>query len=150
MADFQRILVPVDFSEPSRAALETAIEIAKRWPGAAVTVLHVYGVPVYAYVEGTVLPPQILSEIAGAAQDAVAKLCGEYADRGVSLRPVSELGVPMDIVRRAAEEKSDLIVMGTHGRTGLPHLVLGSVAEKVVRSAPCPVLTVRGPSRGSA
>jgi len=150
MANFQRILVPVDFSGPSRAALETAIEIAKRWPGSSVTVLHVYGVPVYAYVEGTVLPPQILSEIAGAAQDAVAKLCSEYKDSGVTLKPVSELGTPMDIVRRAGEEKFDLIVMGTHGRTGLPHIVLGSVAEKVVRNAPCPVLTVRGPARGAA
>jgi len=147
MANFQRILVPVDFSEPSRAALETAIEIARRWPESVVTVLHVYGVPVYAYVEGTVLPPQILSEIAGAAQDAVAKLCGEYADRGVALRPVSELGTPMDIIRRAEEDQSDLIVMGTHGRTGLPHIVLGSVAERVVRHAPCPVLTVRGRAR---
>jgi len=147
MANFQRILVPVDFSEPSRAALETAIEIARRWPGSVVTVLHVYGVPVYAYVEGTVLPPQILSEIAGAAQDAVVRLCAEYADRDVKLRPVSELGTPMDIVRRAEEDKSDLIVIGTHGRTGLPHMVLGSVAERVVRHAPCPVLTVRGQRR---
>lgn len=147
MFDLKRILVPVDFSEPSVAALETAIEVAKRWEGAVVTVLHVYGVPVYAYVEGTVLPPQILSEIAGAAQDAVAKLCTERADRGVTLRPVSELGTPMDIVRRAVEEKTDLIVMGTRGRTGLPHILLGSVAEKVVRHAPCAVLTVRGPKR---
>lgn len=147
MANFQRILVPVDFSDPSRAALETAIEIAGKWPGSSITVLHVYGVPVYAYVEGTVLPPQILSEIAGAAQDAVAKLCGEYADRGVTLRPVSELGTPMDIVRRAEEDKIDLIVIGTHGRTGLPHVLLGSVAERVVRHAPCPVLTVRSRPR---
>ena len=147
MANFQRILVPVDFSEPSRAALETAIEIGRRWPDSVITVLHVYGVPVYAYVEGTVLPPQILSEIAGAAQDAVAKLCDAYKDRGVVLRPVSELGTPMDIIRRAEEDKSDLIVMGTHGRTGLPHIVLGSVAERVVRHAPCPVLTVRGERR---
>lgn len=147
MFDLKRILVPVDFSEPSVAALDTAIEVAKRWEGAVVTVLHVYGVPVYAYVEGTVLPPQILSEIAGAAQDAVTKLCTERSDRGVALRPVSELGTPMDIVRRAIEEKTDLIVMGTRGRTGLPHILLGSVAEKVVRHAPCAVLTVRGPKK---
>src|SRR5262245_9887642 len=116
----ERILVPVDFSDPSTAALEAAIEIGRRFPGAALTGLHVYGIPVYSYVEGTVLPPRVLSEIAAAAQDAVVKLCERYRDRGVPLRPVSELGTPGDIVKRAQDQNADLIVMGTHGRTGLP------------------------------
>ena len=143
---FQRILVPVDFSEPSKAALEAAIEIGSRVPGAEITVMHVYGVPVYAYAEGTMMPPAVLAELSTAAQDAVRQLCDRYRNRGVALRPVSELGTPADIVARAEKDRADLIVIGTHGRTGLPRLLLGSVAERVVRTAPCPVLTVHGPN----
>lgn len=141
---FKNLLAAVDFSEPSRAALKVAIEIARRTPDAKITVLHLHSVPVYAYTEGIVFPAAVLAQLESAAHDAVAKLCREHADSGVPLHPVSELGSPLDIVERAEKDGVDMIVMGTHGRTGLPHFLLGSFSEKVVRTAPCPVLTVRG------
>ncbi|MBI2898125.1 MAG: universal stress protein [Deltaproteobacteria bacterium] len=144
MTTIRNILVPVDFSPPAEAALGLALEVAERL-GASVTLLHVYGIPAYAFPEGFVLAPDILTKLAAGAQDAVEKLRAKYESSRVPLRAVSAPGIPdQEIIARAKAESVDLIVMGTHGRTGLKHVLLGSITERVVRLAPCPVLTVRG------
>lgn len=140
----RRILVPVDFSECSFDALDYACYLAKRL-GAAVDVLHVRdpeswddGDPVSgAY--GDHEPDEAL-------HDAMLRLERD----GVKGGAMVETGpAEKAIVRVAIAWRHDLIVMGTHGRTGLSHLLLGSVAEEVMRRAPCPLVTVRASSRAA-
>ena len=140
MIAMKRILVPTDFSETSDAALKYGIELAQAF-GARLFLLHVPGETGvnfeadFPMVQFENAPRERLETLINAQE--MLKLRPEYALR---------LGVPSDqIVRYAGDRDIDLIVMGTHGRSGVPHMVMGSVAEKVVRTAPCPVLTVRHP-----
>jgi universal stress protein A len=149
MPTLLRILVPVDFSRASRTALDYALFLAERF-GATVEVMHVLEAPRY-------LPPDTLIGIPGEMQRPVGQIARTHAEREMEemlaqmdLRPDRrprtrlEAGDPAaTIAGVAGSEGFDLIVMGTHGRTGLAHLLLGSVAEKIVRIAPCPVLTMR-------
>ncbi len=133
------ILVPVDFEAASTKALATAKDLAARF-GVEVVLVHVYQLPVYTYpgLEPTLLPG-FHTEVTAAAQRALNDLAQKENARGV-LRE----GDPSTEILAAAEELgAAMIVMGTHGRTGLSHLFLGSVAEKVVRKSQVPVLTVR-------
>ena len=144
-----KILVPVDFSESSRAALDRALVFAERFE-APVEVLHVWEVPqtvrpdLLVWMEGSDKKPvgEIVADDATRQMDEfLATLAPEQRGR-IHARLVD--GDPVDtIVEIARTENVDLITMGTHGRRGLSHLLIGSVAEKVVRQAPCPVLTVR-------
>ena len=137
------ILVPVDFEEPSRKALELAKELAPRL-GAEVVVLHVYQLPVYTYpgLEPGILPG-FHAEVTAAAKRAV----GELADKAGGLRSMLREGDAAGEILSASEELHPrMVIMGTHGRRGLTHLLLGSVAEKVVRRSTVPVLTVRVPA----
>ena len=142
--EIQRILCPTDFSAPSARAFEHAVALAA-WYRASLTVLHVLLEPMVA----AAAPPYAFTPalVDGSARDAVqadlASLVGPANRAG--LRAVAELrdGSPAaETVRAAQEMQADLIVMGTHGRTGFQRWVLGSVAETVLRRAPCPVLTV--------
>jgi nucleotide-binding universal stress UspA family protein len=141
-----RILVPTDFSEMSDAALEWAKTIAATM-GASLHLLHVFEDPFVAGAFGAdAYVPMAPSTRAALLEDARARLAtrltpGERARFRATTEIVTGLSA-QTIVDYAAEQKIDLIVMGTHGRTGVAHLLLGSVAEKVVRIAPCPVLTV--------
>ncbi len=139
------ILCPVDFSEPSREALHYAVDLAVQF-GARLTLLNVYQIPGYALPEGVVIAtPDVLTELV----DSIEKQLDRWAEMARTqgahdVRVRSELGTPHTEIDRVAKEAGhDLIVIGTHGRTGLKHVLLGSVAERVVRTAPCPVLTVR-------
>jgi nucleotide-binding universal stress UspA family protein len=141
----RKILLPTDFSAHSREAQAWAIELARRYD-ASLTLVHVYQPISYALPEGYVLPSaNLLADLEvslGRALDDAKK----QLEAGSGLRVDTALmqGVPFaEIVRFAREGSYDLIVLSTHGRTGLRHVLLGSVAEKVVRKAPCPVLTVR-------
>lgn len=143
----RKILCPVDFSEPAREALHFAVDFARRFD-AQVTLLHVFVVPGYAYPEGIVLAgPEVMNEILERIDRALREWRDEAISRaGGALRidVESRQGTPWaEIVRKAEEDGYDLVVIGTHGRSGLSHALLGSVAERVVRKAPCPVLTVR-------
>lgn len=134
------ILVGVDFEEASRKAIAVAKEIAGPL-GAEIALVHVYAVPVYTYpgLEPTLLPgfqPQVVN----AAKRALEELSSSVGAPRAMLRE----GDPAQAVLAAADElDARMIVVGTHGRRGLTHLLLGSVAEKIVRSAKVPVLTVR-------
>lgn len=141
----RKILVPTDFSAHSKEAQAWAVELARRYE-ASLTLIHVYQPISYALPEGYVLPSaNLLADLEvslGRALDG-AKQALE-ASSGLRVDNALMQGVPyVEIVRFAREGSYDLIVLSTHGRTGLRHVLLGSVAEKVVRKAPCPVLTVR-------
>lgn len=133
------IVVPVDFEAASSKAIATAKDLAARF-GADVVLVHVYQLPVYTYpgLEPTLLPG-FHTEVTAAAQRAVDELA-----KREGMQAVLREGDPATEILAAAEEmNAAMIVMGTHGRTGLAHLFLGSVAEKVVRKSKVPVLTVR-------
>jgi nucleotide-binding universal stress UspA family protein len=141
----RKILVPTDFSAHSKEAQAWAAELARRYD-ASLTLVHVYQPISYALPEGYVLPSaNLLADLEvslGRALDDAKKQL--EASSGLRVDTALMQGVPFaEIVRFAREGSYDLIVLSTHGRTGLRHVLLGSVAEKVVRKAPCPVLTVR-------
>ncbi len=152
LKSIRRILVPVDFSPCSRSALELAATLATRFD-ASIDVLHVWEPPAYVPIDTALAtigsgPPQTLVQIAHAeaTEDLEALLVG------LDKRSVGEIagrvasGDPVDVILEAAAAGPyDLIAMGTHGRAGMRHLLMGSVAERVIRRAPCPVLTVRDP-----
>ncbi len=138
------ILVPTDFSDGSQRAFETAIDMA-RDSGAQLTVLHVHHVPVNVFPD-VILPmsPDLLRDIEHSVDLVLARWRDQAAGAGVVADVRTTIGNTADEICKAADEiGADLIVIGTHGRGGLSHALLGSVAEKVVRKAPCPVLTVR-------
>jgi len=142
MIRIDKILTPTDFSDPSRQALNYACELAKRF-GAELRLLHVVQPPSTVAVYGTPVPEEILHP-EPAAQQELEKLEVPGGDQIREIVREIQTGPPfVEIVRYAKANDVDLIVMGTHGRGGIVHALLGSVAEKVVRKAPCPVLTVR-------
>ena len=148
MTEFTRILCPIDFSDFSRHALEHAVAIARRYT-ATLTLLHVRPVtPAVADTAALLLPPMSLAAVEG-IDDAVTSLkrwADAEAGSGVPVTfEVRDGNAASQILDRAIEMPSDLIVMGTHGRSGFERLVLGSVTEKVIHKAPCPVLTVPPP-----
>ena len=141
------ILVPVDFSSFSKKALEYAIAFAGQF-GASVTLLHV--VEPMVYPENCMSIPSATDDINGSLVDAAKKRLDEerlaVEKQGVPVKVMTRLGRPyVEITEIARELGIDLIIVATHGHTGLKHVLLGSTAERVVRHAPCPVLTVRNP-----
>lgn len=134
----QKILCPVDFSRPGRYAFDYACAFARRY-GASLELLHV--AEASAYAEDAPPSGRVSYEQSLKMQlEEWAKQAGCPAE--LHLRT----GIPhLEIVKRAGEIQADMIVIGTHGRTGMKHLMIGSVAEQVVRTAACPVLTVRHP-----
>jgi nucleotide-binding universal stress UspA family protein len=144
MRGVRHILCPVDFFPASEAALRYAVALAERLD-AALTVLHVVHIPAYAMPDGSLTPPlEWMQPVLDAAERELAVLVERTPHANVVLdRKVAE-GMPHRAINEhAAACGADLIVMGTHGRSGLTHLLLGSVAERVVRTATTPVLTIR-------
>jgi universal stress protein A len=147
--EFHHILAPTDFSEYSQQAIQYARELAQTF-GATLMLLHVVELPPYP-IEGLLpshLGGTLLEDLEQQATSDLAQVLAKEAEVKVVHRVV--IGIPYrTIVEIAEAEKADLIVMATHGRTGFSHLFMGSVAERVVRTAPCPVLTIR-PTGGTA
>ena len=146
---FTRILVPIDFSEPSGAALEYARSVAAKFHG-TLRLLHVVEDPIMPEALGSV--PETFIGGSFTTRDDLLRQTRERLALLICDRDRATFGATTDaifghtertIVRYATDSGCDLIVMGTHGRTGLAHVLMGSVAEHVVRTAPCPVLTVR-------
>jgi nucleotide-binding universal stress UspA family protein len=143
MMPIRKILVPTDFSEHSALALQYAVDLAKRYE-AAITLLHVYPVVNYAAAEGFALyTPEQLAKLITQLTSQLRAI--EDDARKAGAMQISSLMEQGDAYQEILEQAAgyDLIVMGTHGRTGLKHALMGSVAEKIVRTSPCPVLTVR-------
>lgn len=140
----QKILVPVDFSEHAAHALDYAIDLAGRF-GARIDLMNCY--PVYLGAVspyGIVVPETFDRECRDAARQEIEKWAQKVRDAKVAVETHVSPSPPGEAIpRHAREAKIDLIVMGSRGLTGLKHLLLGSVAERVLRMAPCPVLTVK-------
>jgi nucleotide-binding universal stress UspA family protein len=138
------ILVPIDFQDASLDALATARELAVKL-GLEVVLLHTYTIPVVVYPGfDPIVAPGLPEEIATAAKNALETLATEQG----GLRSLLRAGDPATEILRAVDELHPaLVAMGTHGRKGLAHLLLGSVTEKIVRSSSAPVLTVHAKAR---
>ena len=139
MKSIKRILVPTDYSPTSGVALEAALSLASKF-GAAVEVLHAWsGV---GYVDAAI-PKDVYDLIAKEAKDEMDKfISGIHAPDNVEITSRVQHGIPWEIASQLSSE-FDLIVMGTHGRTGFQRLMLGSVASRVCQHAKCPVMTIR-------
>ena len=146
MISLKRILAPTDFSDYSKSGVDYACSLAEQFD-AELHLLYVLQDMVAMVPEpGMAFPPpgDYLEELKESAENALQELLGPDSAADLSVVRTTRHGPPfLEIIRYAKEKDIDLIVMGTHGRSGLAHVVLGSVAEKVVRKAPCPVLTVR-------
>jgi len=144
---FSKILVPTDFSDSARFALPFAVDLAQKYQ-AKLYILHVVE-PIVVPVDfawGTYSYPDIEKQLSGFVEDSLAKILKEQIPPGIEAESSNLNGKSWrEIVSFAKEQDMDLIVMATHGLSGLSHALYGSTTEKVVRKAPCPVLTVRHP-----
>ena len=141
----QKILLPTDFSDYSAAATKYACELATKFD-AELHLLHTLETHLDStpgFVMGLALPSYITESKAAAEKALAGVLDPKWAAGRTVIRAVVEGSPKVAIIRYARQQDIDLIVLATHGRTGLPHVIMGSVAETVVRTAPGPVLTVR-------
>ncbi len=145
--EIKKVLVPTDFSESARHAFQYAVSLAQRF-GAGITLLHVVENVAVSYASDLFPVPmaEVFEEVSGYARKEIAALAAEVRAQGIEVRESVVQGKPpAEILRAAREEAIDLIVLGTHGRGVLDHALFGSTTERVVRKAPCPVLTCRPP-----
>jgi nucleotide-binding universal stress UspA family protein len=150
MTRFRHILVPVDFEPPSQEALEAAVDLALTFD-AKLTLFHAWEVPAAAYAAMTYVPADFWTAIEQAATEQLKSAVEDVRKRLPRAESILAKGPPAQEILSAADRtKADLIVMGTHGRRGMSHVLLGSVAERVVRLSPVPVLTIRGKDREQA
>jgi universal stress protein A len=149
MTPFTNILVPTDFSEGAEAALRLASDLSHRF-AIPLTLLYVFEPADYPLPNGyVVFTSQQFERMSEEFKQRLAQAERAALDAGANRVTTRVLHgwATGEITQLATDGKFDLIVMGTHGRSGLKHLLLGSVAERVVRTAPCPVLTVRKPEK---
>ncbi|HJV34709.1 universal stress protein [Geomonas sp.] len=147
MRTFDKILFATDFSESSEHAFEYALALSQQF-GAKLIVLHVINEPVD--LRGFYVPhvsfENLEKEIEEGAQTMMTKFCNTYIKDFTNYECSIVTGIPFEeILKRAESEKVSFIVLGTQGRSGIDHLLFGSTAERVVRKAACPVVTVRLP-----
>lgn len=148
MKPFDKILTAIDFSENSAFAFDYALTLARQF-NSELTIMHVINEPVD--LRGFYVPhisfEQLEQEIEAGATAMMEKFCREKLGDFSNYKTTIVTGIPYEeITRKAQELKASLIILGTHGRTGLDHIIFGSTAERVVRSATCPVLTIRLPA----
>jgi nucleotide-binding universal stress UspA family protein len=146
MKTFRHILVATDFSEASQPAVRLATELARQF-GASLTLLHAFEYPRALYSEAALYTGDFVEPVLEDAETRMAEIVRGIDSDILEVEAKIRQGVPHEQILAAAKEcAADLIVMGTHGRTGVARLLLGSVAEKVVRLSPIPVLAVRQPA----
>jgi len=143
MMAIERILVPIDFSQSSLKALDEAVEFSRPYEAELILLFVVER----GFYESPLLVPDsgaLLKHQARAAEENLEEICKSLGKRGVTCRTVVASGVAYQaIVETAKRVHANLIVISTHGRTGLAHISIGSVAERVVQHAACPVLVIR-------
>jgi nucleotide-binding universal stress UspA family protein len=140
-----KILVATDFTEASDAAIESALELASSL-GASVTLAHTYEMPTYGIGDPNLVMPlvEVAADVDRTLDQTMKNEVESRRDRGVPLAHVVRMGPAPDAINAVAEEiGADLIIVGTHGRTGLAHALLGSTAESIVRGATRAVMIVR-------
>jgi nucleotide-binding universal stress UspA family protein len=143
----RKLLVPTDFSDSARHAFNYGLSFAGEYK-AELVLLHVVENLTVGYASDLFPVPmaEVFQEISGYAKTELTKLAEEARARGVSVSELVVQGKPSaEIIRHAAENEVDMIVLGTHGKGMLDQALFGSTTERVVRRAPCPVLTVRKP-----
>lgn len=145
-----RILVPIDFSDYSKSALKYAAQIAKFFE-ASITLVYVVEPMIYPadFSMGQVAIPSTDMNLHERAEEELNTLAKSVIDSSLKVDVVIKTGKPFVEINETAQEiDADLIIIATHGHTGVEHILFGSTAEKVVRKAPCPVLTLRNPIKG--
>ena len=140
----RRILVPIDFSSHAEPVIEWAAHLAEEH-GSKILLLHAYHLPVeFQQMEGAYLPPEFWANVKAEAKQTLDRSAEALRGRGLKVEAIVREGYAATVIEEEAErQKADLIVIGTRGLSGLKHLLLGSIAERVVQKAPCPVLTVK-------
>jgi universal stress protein A len=145
--EIKTIVVPTDFSQHAEHALQWALAMAADW-NAKIVLFHAAPRSYMAFPESVYLVDlvNLEQEILAHAEKRLGELAAQKGTKTVMVETRAVMGEPVwEICQAAEQEQADLIVMGSHGRTGLSHVLLGSVAERVVRHAPCPVLVARLP-----
>ena len=139
------ILYPTDFSKGARAALDHAISLAGDYSAKLILLHVVEDIPIAEwYIPSAISVADLTEDLRKSALQEMNKWVVEVSSQVKDVEKMVVNGVPfVEIIGAAREKKADLIVIGTHGRTGIDHMLFGSTAEKVVRKASCPVLTVR-------
>ncbi len=146
MINIKNILCPIDYSVYSEMALKYAIEFAEKYQ-AKLYLIHVLDIRIYDIGDPDLYNVTMVdTETIDKLRERLLKCVNEDTKGRISVEAIIIQGVPFaEIIKASRDYKIDLIVLGTHGRTGLSHAIMGSVAEKVVRKASCPVLTIRHP-----
>lgn len=150
MYDIAKILVPIDFSNYSKNALRYAVNFAKKFDS-KIFLVYVVEPVIYPsdFSMGQVTFPVADLEMNEKASEELENLAKSEIGSEIKVETIIKTGKPfVEINETAREEDIDLIIIATHGHTGMEHLLFGSTAEKVVRKAPCPVLTIREPIKG--
>jgi len=145
-----KILVPVDFSDYSKSSLKYAVNFSKYFK-AEMILIYVVEPVIYPpdFSMGQIAIPSVNSEWDQRAREELDKLAKSEIPGDVKVKTIIKTGKPfLEIIETAEEEDIDLIIIATHGHSGVEHILFGSTAEKVVRKAPCPVLTLREPVKG--
>ena len=142
----RKILCPIDFSQHAELVVEWAIHLAQEHDS-EVLLLHAYHLPVeFQQLEGAYLPADFWDSVKQEAERSLAIYAERARTASVSVREIVREGYPASVIQEEArEENADMIVMGSRGLSGLKHLLLGSIAERVVQKAHCPVLTLNHP-----
>lgn len=146
----KKVLVPIDFSDYSKSALKYAVNFAKTFD-ADIILIYVVEPVIYPpdFSMGQIAMPSINTEWDDRAKDELQKLAKSEIAEIANVKTIIKTGKPfVEIIETAKEENIDLIIIATHGHSGVEHILFGSTAEKVVRKAPCPVLTLREPLKG--
>ena len=144
MIQVQRILVPLDFSRHADFVLEWAAHLAKEH-SSRLLLLHAYHLPVeFQQLEGAYLPQDFWASVKAEAEQNLQRYAEPLRAQGLAVDVIVREDYPATVIEQeAVDQRADLIVIGTRGLSGLKHLLLGSIAERVVQKAPCPVLTVK-------
>ena len=148
--EIKKVLVPIDFSDYSKSSLRYAVNFAKQF-NAEIYLIYVLEPVIYPpdFSMGQIAIPSINAEWDERAREELENLAKTEIPEGVNVKTILKNGKPfLEIIDTASEENIDLIIIATHGHSGVEHILFGSTAEKVVRKAPCPVLTLREPVKG--
>lgn len=146
----KKVLVPIDFSDYSKSALRYAITFAKQF-NAELILIYVVEPIIYPpdFSMGQIAIPTVNTEWDERAREELNKLAKNEIPAELKSKTIIKTGKPfVEIIDTASEEDVDIIIIATHGHSGVEHILFGSTAEKVVRKAPCPVLTLREPVKG--
>lgn len=148
--DIKRVVVPIDFSDYSKSALKYAVSFCKHF-NAKIILVYVVEPVIYPpdFSMGQIAMPNVAIDMDKRANEELEKLAKKEIPSDLEVTTKIRTGKPfVEIIETAADEDADMIIIATHGHSGVEQILFGSTAEKVVRKAPCPVLTIRMPAKG--